>query len=149
MPRLPALTILRLNHNLIQSAAGDGGLADARGGGAKEQRGLASLGALEVLQLGYNQISDVPSLRLHFLHALKVLHLQGNELQRVDGLQSLGQLRELVLDRNKIRQLDPTSLCALANLRELRLEENGLRSLDHLGPLSQLQMLALGSNRVI
>ena len=143
MPRLPALTILRLNHNLIQSAAGD-----AAGPSGGKERGLASLGALEVLQLGYNQITDVPSLRLHFLHNLKVLHLQGNELQRVDGLQSLQQLRELVLDRNKIRALDPTSLCALANLRELRIEENGLRCLDHLGPLSQLQMLALGSNRV-
>jgi len=143
MPRLPALRILRLNHNLIQSATGDS-LVENRG----TDLGLASLGALEVLQLGYNQISDVPSLRLHHLHNLKVLHLQGNELQRIDGLQSLHQLRELVLDRNKIRQLDPTSLCSLANLRELRIEENGLRSLEHIGPLPQLQMLSLGSNRV-
>ena len=63
-----------------------------------------------MLQLGYNQISDLPALRLHGLLQLKVLHLQGNELVRVDGLGSLLQLRELVLDRNKIRQLEPHAL---------------------------------------
>ena len=79
----------------------------------------------------------------------QVLHLQGNELVRVDGLGSLLQLRELVLDRNKIRQLEPHALRGLANLRELRLEENGLRSLDGLAPLPKLQTLCLGNNRIL
>jgi len=78
-----------------------------------------------------------------------VLHLQGNELARVDGLGSLLQLRELVLDRNKIKQLEPHSLRGLVNLRELRMEENGLRSLDHLAPLPKLQTLCLGNNRIL
>jgi len=140
MPYLPALTILKLNHNLIHSTAPPED--------AGKEAGLSSLTALEMLQLGYNQISDIPSLRLHVLHSLKVLHLQGNELVRVEGLQNLTQLRELVLDRNRIRQLDAGSLSSLCSLRELRLEENGLRSLEQLSPLPQLQTLALGANRI-
>ena len=180
LPRLPALAVLRLNHNLIATPTADrlsppvgggggGGTpaalqaltlaaatgayaeADAAGGGlgSSLQSGIGSLVSLEVLQLGYNQISDLPALRLHGLLQLKVLHLQGNELVRVDGLGSLLQLRELVLDRNKIRQLEPHALRGLANLRELRLEENGLRSLDGLAPLPKLQTLCLSNNRIL
>ena len=61
--------------------------------------------------------------RLHSLPMLKILHLQGNELSRVDGLGAQQQLRELVLDRNKIKQLEHASLAQLTNLRELRMEE--------------------------
>ena len=68
IPRLPALTVLRLNHNMISSAGGAEVTADGR---QKEKRGLAALAALEVLQLGYNQVTDVPGLRLHYLHNLK------------------------------------------------------------------------------
>ena len=67
IPRLPALTVLRLNHNLITSAGGE-----VPPDGRHKERGLAALAALEVLQLGYNQVTDVPSLRLHYLHNLKV-----------------------------------------------------------------------------
>lgn len=63
--------------------------------------GLSALTNLEVLQLGHNQLTDLPSLKLRALVHLRVLHLQSNELQRVDGLQDLSQLRELLLDRNK------------------------------------------------
>ena len=152
LPKLPALAELRCNHNLIQTTAGAPGAAgsgSADGAGEELQRGLGSLVALEVLQLGYNQISDLPSLRLGGLLSLKVLHLQGNELVRVDGLSSLHQLRELVLDRNKIKHLDAGSVRGLVNLRELRLEENGLRTLDHFTPLPKLQTLCLSSNRLL
>ena len=40
--------------------------------------GLASMPHLEVLQLGFNQLTDLPVLRLHLVSSLKVLHLQGN-----------------------------------------------------------------------
>ena len=113
LPRLPALAVLRLNHNTIATptlSPPAAALAAAAAGGLSLQQGIGSLCALEVrqlgrpaharvaawlcplphamrgrapcsvlqvLQLGYNQISDLPALRLHGLLALKVLHLQG------------------------------------------------------------------------
>lgn len=132
--------MLRLNHNLVTM------ITPPPNNGPR--MGVASLGALEVLQLGFNQIVDIPSLFLHRLPNLKVLHLQGNEITRVEGLNEMYQLRELNLDRNKIRALDAQSLASLSSLRELRLEENGLRTLDHLVGLPQLTTLAAGSNRI-
>jgi len=132
--------VLRLNHNLVTM------ITPPPSNGPR--MGVASLGALEVLQLGFNQIVDIPSLFLHRLPNLKVLHLQGNEITRVEGLNEMYQLRELNLDRNKIRALDAQSLASLSSLLELRLEENGLRTLDHLVGLPRLTTLAAGSNRI-
>jgi len=103
---------------------------------------------LQVLHLGFNQISDVPALNLESLRQLRVLHLQGNDIARLDGVSQLHELRELNLDRNRIRALDPGSLAGLSLLRELRIEENGLRSLEHISAASNLATLALGSNRI-
>ena len=145
LPRLPALNVLRLNNNVISTAPeGRGASAAAESAGI----GLATMSALEVLQLGFNSISDVGSLKLNALSGLKILHLQGNEIQRVDGLSSQQQLRELVLDRNKIKALEPASFAALTNLRELRMEECGLRTLANFGPLPMLQALFLSGNRI-
>ena len=70
---LPLLTILRLNHNRVEHL----GFVSADG----EARPV--LPHLEVLQLGYNHISYIPSLRLHCLPELKSLFLQGNEITKV------------------------------------------------------------------
>ena len=58
-------------------------------------------------QLGYNQITDMASLKLGHLNELKVLFLQGNEIAKVDGLEGCHELRELVLDKNRIKFVDP------------------------------------------
>jgi Leucine-rich repeat (LRR) protein len=50
---------------------------------------------------------------------LRVLYLQGNDIQQIDGLDGCPQLRELVLDRNKIKKLDPR---AFVNIQVFRLE---------------------------
>ena len=112
LPRLEALRSLNLNHNCIVSSAPP-----------ESGSGLASLAQLEVLQLGFNQLTELASLRLSALPQLKVLHLQSNELTRLDGLGSLSQLRELVLDRNKIKILESSWLSGLTSLAELRVEE--------------------------
>jgi hypothetical protein len=140
IPYLPALTVLRLNHNLITM------ITPPPSNGPR--MGVAALAALEVLQLGFNQIVDILSLSLRMLPNLKVLHLQGNEIVRVEGLNEMHQLRELNLDRNKIKALDARSLASLSSLRELRIEENGLRTLDHFVGLPQLTTLAASSNRI-
>eukprot|EP00736_Rhodelphis_marinus_P010350 Rmarinus@m.14060 len=137
LSQLRNLVVLRLNHNRI-STIGDG-----------PDDGFSELVNLEVLQLGYNQIAHIPMLNLKNLVELKVLFLQGNDIQKVEGLENLTQLRELVLDKNKVRFLSEYSFANLVNLRELRLEENGLRSLLYLNSLPKLQSLFLTCNRIM
>lgn len=156
LTQLPHLSVLRLNHNRIADllpgcvAADEDATYPRQDAITPGQAGgtVGSLARLEVLQLGFNQISDLSSLGLHRLPALKVLYLQGNDVARVSGLETCGALRELVLDKNRVKYLDPTSLAGLTSLTELRIQENGLRSLSHLQYLVSLQVLALGFNRI-
>ena len=56
---------------------------------------MSGLASLEILQLGYNHVTDISSLNLHMLPELKVMFLQGNDIVRVDGMSSCFKLREL------------------------------------------------------
>ncbi len=80
---------------------------------------------LEVLQLGFNHITDMAQLGLEQLPELKVLDLHGNDIQRICGLSYSSCLRELVLDKNKIKAFDASSFVGLGELRELRLQVRG------------------------
>ena len=104
--KLDKLTVLRLNHNRIRkldsSASSDrhqsnggGAGSGADGSGDANRHGLSGLTSLEILQLGYNHVTDISSLNLHLLPELKVLFLQGNDIVRVDGMSSCFKLREL------------------------------------------------------
>ena len=75
-----------------------------------------------MLQLGFNGIKDIMSLRLSCLANLKALFLQGNEIVSIAGLEAMPHLRELILDKNRIKYIDQASFSSLHNLRELRLE---------------------------
>lgn len=187
LTQLPHLSVLRLNHNRISSLlpectavepiAPGSAVAKPSTEAAPGQPGgsVGSFARLEVLQLGFNQISDIAQLGLHRLPALKVLYLQGNDISRVTGLETCRSLRELVrttvptesalvgvppsltptrhthtqvLDKNRIKYLDPTSFSGLTALRDLHMQENGLRSLSHLHYLVSVQVLALSFNRI-
>eukprot|EP01048_Picozoa_sp_COSAG05_P007592 COSAG05_NODE_539_length_8851_cov_3.718693_2_plen_1327_part_00 len=134
---LPLLTVLRLNHNRVEHLGAAGG---------DETR--TALPHLEVLQLGYNHINYIPSLRLHCFPELRSLYLQGNDIAKIEGLERCLQLRELILDKNKLKSIAANSLSGLSNLRTLRIDENGLRSLSNIAPLPRLQILSCVSNRV-
>eukprot|EP00898_Chlorokybus_atmophyticus_P004184 jgi/Chlat1/4767/Chrsp308S04732 len=104
---------------------------------------------LQVLQLGSNQITSLPSLHLSCFRHLRSLFLQDNGISRVEGLDSLSMLQELVLDRNCVRGMEAGSMRGLGNLRELRLEDNGMRTLAHIGVgAPRLRSLHLGGNRI-
>ena len=38
------------------------------------------------------------------LQSLRILHLPGNEITKIEALSHMEQLRELVLDKNKLKQ---------------------------------------------
>ncbi|KAG8453463.1 hypothetical protein GDO86_000189 [Hymenochirus boettgeri] len=104
--------------------------------------------SLEVLHLGYNGISCLPSLQLARLRNLKSLYLQGNEIGQVEGLENLQFLRELVLDHNRIKVITETSFAKLHHLVSLNLEGNRLRELNNLHPLLNLKRLLVGFNKI-
>jgi Leucine-rich repeat (LRR) protein len=140
---LTSLAVLRLNHNRVEALA----LEKPKGQTDAPMVGLATLTALEVLQVGFNDIHSLAACRHLNLINLKVLFLQGNDIQKIEGLERMVALRELVLDKNKVRHVDFGAMVSLVNLRELRMEENGLKSLSNLVPLPRLQALHLGTNR--
>jgi len=138
---LSKLLVLRMNRTKIDLEKGMLGSATSCGG-------IASMPRLQVLELGYNSINDISIFAQFDLQALRILHLPGNDITRVEGLAHLDQLRELVLDRNKVKLFDEKSFEGLRSLRELRVEDNGLKSLTNLGPLPRLRALHLAANRV-
>ena len=145
------LQILRMNHNRVRELglASLGNVADHTPENTYNPYfGLEGLTNLEVLQLGYNHVTDIVSLNLHKCKNLKVLFLQGNDIARIDGLNESYELRELVLDKNRVKYVDTNAFLGLTNLRELRLEENGLRSLSNFRNVHNLQLLYLGMNRI-
>jgi len=110
---------------------------------SKKGRGSAPLSFpnLEALYLGGNGISNIPALGLAGLESLRVLHLNGNDIQRLEGLHGLPSLRELSLSKNRIKFVEPGAFQGLATLRSLNLEENYLKQLSNLGGLTSLQRL--------
>uniref|UniRef100_A0A7S4J9U1 U2A'/phosphoprotein 32 family A C-terminal domain-containing protein n=1 Tax=Guillardia theta TaxID=55529 RepID=A0A7S4J9U1_GUITH len=141
---LSSLSVLRLNHNRIENLLPE----KQRNGSDAPVVPVIAFSSLEVLQLGFNEIHSLASLRLLPLSNLKVLFVQGNDISRIDGLENLTQVRELVLDKNKIRHVEYGAFSPLKNLRELYIEENGLKSLSNFLPLPKLQVLHVGSNRI-
>eukprot|EP00929_Paragymnodinium_shiwhaense_P061797 TRINITY_DN30882_c0_g2_i1.p1 TRINITY_DN30882_c0_g2~~TRINITY_DN30882_c0_g2_i1.p1 ORF type:complete len:1502 (-),score=435.63 TRINITY_DN30882_c0_g2_i1:512-5017(-) len=138
---LSKLLVLRMNKSRLDMEKGIVGEGENHGG-------LNSMPHIQVLEIGNSGISDVSYFSKLSLSTLRILHLQGNELTKLEGLSAMEQLRELVLDRNKIKQFDEHSFEGLRALRELRVEDNGLKSLEHIAPLPRLRALYLSSNRI-
>ncbi|KAJ1494090.1 hypothetical protein T484DRAFT_1766595, partial [Baffinella frigidus] len=116
---LQVLGVLRLNHNRIDNVG-----PEKKAHPDAEPVGLQTLSALEVLQLGFNDIHSLLPIKHLPLGALK-----GNDISKIDGLDGLSQLRELVLDKNKVRHVEPGALAALVNLREI-LDKNKVRHVE-------------------
>ena len=102
---LPALIVLRLNHNKVDGCGSWSGL---EGQGTPDAPALRIVSPLEVLLLGFNKVGHIDALGLQQFPRLRVLHL-GNNLSSLQGLGACPSLRELVLNKNRIRQLEAVS----------------------------------------
>ena len=97
-----------------------------------------------VLNLAYNQISDIAPLRE--LKLLTKLHLENNQISDITPLQELKQLTELYLSINQISDIKP--LQELKQLRTLDLYKNQISNITPLQGLTQLTWLALSNNQI-
>ncbi|CAM9819087.1 unnamed protein product, partial [Chrysoparadoxa australica] len=97
LAQLPALSILRLSHNRIES------LGPTSASTPKEPTIHSTHPPLQVLYLGNNRITDIAALCLHQMPALLALDLQSNALTHLDGLSNAPGLVELNLSHNKLR----------------------------------------------
>ncbi|KAF4656964.1 leucine rich repeat containing 9 [Perkinsus olseni] len=108
---LPRLLVLTLNNNRLDLASeGLSGLLDAASVDPGRMKVYNRFLSLQVLELGFNKITNLSTLRAAFPcgETLKVLHLQGNELTEIEPSTTLCQyaeLCELVLDHAKLRQI--------------------------------------------
>uniref|UniRef100_A0A8C4HKZ0 G-protein coupled receptors family 1 profile domain-containing protein n=1 Tax=Dicentrarchus labrax TaxID=13489 RepID=A0A8C4HKZ0_DICLA len=98
--------------------------------------------SLEILELSYNQIEDLPS--FYHCSALQEIGLQHNQIRRIESstFQQLTSLRALDLSWNKIEWIHPDAFASLHSLIKLDLTENHLSSVPvaGLGGLTHLKL---------
>ena len=131
--------------------------------------------SLQILDLSYNQISQIDPLAFKSLNNLRVLHLEENNLVDLPlGLEYLTSLAELHLHRNKLMSVgngrlmlpalsvldlrhneidacEEKSFAGLQNLRSLRISGNKLSSVptEALKKLTGLEILHMGQNNFL
>jgi len=173
---LPKLENLSLRQNLVADATPLCGMANVAGfkrvvlhdNHLKALPPLDGFPALEVLDVGYNEVrsmapvagldgKNLVELTLaankigkiegveHLTH-LDMLELGSNRLRVIEGLETQTQLQELWLGRNKISEVG--GLGTLANLRRISLQSNRLTSMRGLEACTLLEELYLSHNAI-
>ncbi|XP_006167268.2 malignant fibrous histiocytoma-amplified sequence 1 [Tupaia chinensis] len=111
----------------------------------------ATVGDIEVLNLGNNGLEEVPEGLAAALGSLRVLVLRRNRLARLPpAVAQLGRhLTELDVSHNRLAALGAEAVGALRELRKLNLSHNQLPALPaQLGALAHLEELDVSFNRL-
>ena len=138
---------------------------NVRNGGVRDLSGLEVLTGLTELDLGFNPLADprqlasLPALEslnldgsildlgpLASLQGLRQLSVRHNLLDDLQPLAALTGLTELDIGDNRVEDLRP--LGGLAGLTGLRADRNGIADLWPLASLTGLEALDLGANRI-
>lgn len=133
---------------------------------------LDPLESVEILDLSYNQISEVDPEAFQGISQLRILRLEDNNLEKIpesvkyltslvelhvqrnrikileDGALPLPSLSSLDLRNNEISMMETNSMAEMTNLRSLKLSANKLSSVPTtaLSKLSSLEILYIGQN---
>ncbi|XP_071622948.1 leucine-rich repeat-containing G-protein coupled receptor 5 isoform X4 [Heliangelus exortis] len=107
---------------------------------------------LEELRLAGNGLTSIPKGAFAGLFSLKVLMLQNNQLRQVptEALQNLHNLQSLRLDANHISYVPPNCFNGLVSLRHLWLDDNSLTEIpiQAFRSLPALQAMTLALNKI-
>ncbi|KAG8891960.1 cysteinyl-tRNA synthetase, partial [Tulasnella sp. 403] len=132
------------------SPTDDGDRKTSGGGGSAHGRPVPPLATcLENLYLADNRLEDDIFHSLSILRSLKVLNLAFNDIYELPPLrlQTFAQLRELYLSGNKLTSLPGEDLHRLYHLRILFLNANKLQTLpSELTKVKTLEVLDVGNN---
>ncbi len=112
-----------------------------------EVKGLDSLGHhidLDILHLNRNQLTKIEA--LDHLPTLQILDLSNNQITKIEGLDNLSNLEELDLSNNRIDRIE--GLDKLSRLRSLKLSQNQVTKIEGLDKLPQLRVLELNNNQI-
>ena len=101
-----------------------------------------NLNNLELLNLSYNNISDLTN--LSDLKNLEILILSHNNISEINALLSLKKLHSLLLSHNNISEINEINL---PNLKDLNLSNNKIHSIDRI-PIGNLEKLNLSNNNL-
>lgn len=102
---------------------------------------------VEVLDLGNNQLSDLPD-NLHFLKNLRILFLTNNRFEHIPPvIAKCENLEMIAFKSNQVKTVGED--CFPVNTRWLILTENQIETLpESMGDLTQLKKLALAGNQL-
>ena len=93
--------------------------------------GIEQLTALKILHLNFNEIEDITPLVA--LKQLKTLYISGNNIYNLDPLSELTELTELGIQRNAVQDLSP--LQSLGSLKSLHTHSNKINDFSILNDL--------------
>lgn len=100
-----------------------------------------------------SQVKSIDSKAFSNLSNLELLDLSFNEISNLnenfsDDLQSL---KHLIINDNFIRMMNPNSFSNLINLKSLKLKNNDLRSVDHqiFAKLSNVELIDISGNPLV
>ena len=116
-----------------------------------DQSMLSGLTALQILNVGDNNIHTVSANTFLFQHNLHILLLSHNDLETLHprAVAGLPVLNSLSLDHNQLRSLHRNALRNCSSLQDLALNNNLLEEVPKaIRPLTLLRTLDIGENRI-
>ena len=116
-----------------------------------DQSMLSGLTALQILNVGNNNIHTVSANTFLFQHNLHILLLSHNDLETLHprAVAGLPVLNSLSLDHNQLRSLHRNALRNCSSLQDLALNNNLLEEVPKaIRPLTLLRTLDIGENRI-
>lgn len=105
---------------------------------------LSGLEELQILNLGWNMISDIKA--VINIKKLKSLGLWGNQIENIQGVENLALLEYLDVSDNEIADITPVE--KLGNLQQLWLYSNRIEDISSVTNLSKLNVLMIYDNPI-
>lgn len=101
---------------------------------------------IKVLDLSYENLIDIPEYLLSCIN-LEELHLNNNQIKKLENLDNLINLRQLDISNNYITKLE--NLVNLKELTKLFCKNNQIKKLEGLNQLNRLQQITISGNEIV